>query len=264
MSEFDTIKIEDDLTNCIVIIYLNRPDQFNALNYQLAEDLFNALTQISKNNNIRSLIITGKGKAFCGGGDLIEFKKAKDPRGFISKLANKLHDSIKLLKSMRIPSIAAINGACFGAGLGLACACDLRICSKNATFGSAFVGVGLSPDSSSTFHLPKIVGLSLANEMLLTNRILKAEEALKFNLVSQIVEVDKLIEQVKKIAKKIRNGAPIALQRAKMLINESFMNSIETQLNKEAEEITFTAGTEDFQEGVKAFFEKRDPLFKAK
>ncbi|MFX0057955.1 MAG: enoyl-CoA hydratase/isomerase family protein [Candidatus Hodarchaeota archaeon] len=264
MSDFETIELEIDESIGLTIILLNRPEQYNALNYQLAEDLFNALTQISKNSNIRSLVITGKGKAFCGGGDLIEFKKAKDPSEFISKLANKLHDSIKLLKTISILSIAAINGACFGAGLGFACACDLRICSENATFGSAFVGVGLSPDSSSTVHLPKIVGLSLANDMLLTNRILNAKEALKYNLVSQVADVDKLIEQVKKIALKIKNGAPIALQRAKKLINESFMNSIETHLTKEAEDITFCAGTEDFQEGVNAFFEKRDPLFKGK
>jgi len=264
MLEYETIELEIDGTNGLAIIFLNRPEQYNALNYQLAEDLYDALSRITENYKIRSLVIAGKGKAFCGGGDLIEFKKAKNPCEYISKLANKLHDSIKLLKTMRIPSIAAINGPCFGAGLGFACACDLRICSKIATFGSAFVGVGLSPDSSSTVHLPKIVGLSLANEMLLTNRILNAEEALKFNLVSQIIENGKLMETVEKIAQKIKNGAPIALERAKRLINESFMNDIENQLKKEAENITFCAGTEDFQEGVKAFFEKRNPLFKGK
>jgi len=264
MLEYETIELKIDEINGLTIIFLNRPEQSNALNYKLAEDLYKALSKILKNTNIRSIVITGKGKAFCGGGDLVEFKKAKNASEYISRLANKLHDSIKILKIMRIPSIAAINGPCYGAGLGFACACDLRICSKNATFGSAFVGVGLSPDSSSTVHLPKIVGLSLANEMLLTNRILNAEEALKFNLVSKVVESNELLKVIKVITQKIRMGAPIALERAKQLINKSFMNNFEYQLIEEAENITFCAGTEDFQEGVKAFFEKRNPLFKGK
>jgi len=265
MKEHKYLELDKDLSKYYVILYLNRPDQLNALSYELAVELYDILKEISIDKEIRSLIITGRGKAFCGGGDLIEFKKADDPQDFLSKLAYKLHESLKLLKTMRAPSIAAVNGACFGAGLGLALSCDLRICSENASFGSAFTGVGLSPDSSTTFHLPKIVGLSIANEMIFLNRILTAEEAKKFNLVLKVIESDNsLLDEGKKLAIKLSSGAPIAFANAKKLINDSFHNNLETHLKLEADNIKVCAGTEDFQEGVKAFLEKRKPNFQGK
>ena len=166
---------------------------------------------------------------------------------------------------MGILSIAAINGACFGAGLGYATACDFRISSENATFGCAFTKIGLSPDSSSTWHLPKLVGLSLANEMLFLNRVLNAGEALQFSLVNKIIKPEEqFIEEVKKFALGICQGSPIAFSYTKKLIKESYINDLEAHLEKEAENIVKAAGTEDFQEGLKAFFEKRKPNFKAK
>lgn len=265
MKEYKYLELDKDLSKNYVILYLNRPDQLNALSYELAVELYDILKEVSIDKEIRALIITGRGKAFCGGGDLIEFKKAENPQDFLSKLAYKLHESLKLLKTMRAPSIAAVNGACFGAGLGLALSCDLRICSENASFGSAFTGVGLSPDSSTTFHLPKIVGLSIANEMIFLNRILTAEEAKNFNLVLRVIESDNsLLDEAKKLAIKLSSGAPIAFANAKKLINDSFHNNLETHLKSEADNIKACAGTEDFQEGVKAFLEKRKPNFQGK
>lgn len=265
MSENKLIELEIDKSNNLAILFLNRPTQFNALSYKLAEDLYDALNEISNNKVIRSLIIIGKGKAFCGGGDLIEFNEAEDPKAFLSKLVSKLHAGLKILKTMRAPSIAAVNGPCFGAGLGLACSCDLRICSENASFGSAFTGVGLSPNTSTTYHLPKIVGLSVANEMIFLNRNLNSEEALRFNLVSRVIKTEKsLLDEVKKIAVKLSRGPPIAFANAKKLINDSYNNNLEKHLDFEAENIKISAGTEDFKEGVKAFLEKRKPNFQGK
>ncbi len=261
MPEYDTIILEK--IEQYVIIYLNRLESLNSLNMQLAGDLHSCLQYISKNHEIKVILITGKGNAFCAGGDVIAFKNTKDPSGYMNELAEKFHAALKLLKTINVPTLAVINGACFGAGLGIASACDLRICSKNAKFGSAFTGIGLSPNSSLTYHLPKIVGLTLSKDIILTNRVLTAEEALQFNLVSRVYESpDILLGESKKIAKILSDVAPIAFNKAHEMIETSFSNDYDTQIKIEIKNITECAGTDDFQEGLKAFFEKRKPNFK--
>jgi 2-(1,2-epoxy-1,2-dihydrophenyl)acetyl-CoA isomerase len=265
MNNFKFIELEIEERNHIALLSFNRPNQFNAFNIEFMDELITAFNLISNNTRIKCLILTGKGKAFSAGGDVIEFRDAVKPDEFMAKLVNKLHKGIKILKSMEKLSIAAINGACFGAGLGYATACDFRISSKKATFGCAFTKIGLSPDSSSTWHLPKLVGLSLANEMLFLNRILNAEEAIQFNLVNKIITSnDSFIEEVKEFAIEITQGAPLAFSLTKELIYESYTNDLEVHLEQEARKIVKTAGTEDFQEGLKAFFEKRKPDFNGK
>lgn len=263
MPEYKTIEIED--LESYAIIFLNRPDNLNSLNFQLAEELYSALEYISNNKKFRCLIITGKGKAFCAGGDIGDFKKAEDPKNYMQKLADKLHPGLKILKRGSPPSIAAINGFCFGGGLGLASACDLRICSTFAKFGSAFTGIGLSPDSTLTVHLPKIVGLSLATDMILTNRILSAEEALQFNLVSRVFETnDLLLNEAKDIANQLSRGPTLAYKKAIKLIESSYSHDLESQVKLEIENIVESAGTDDFQEGITAFLEKKKPTFTGK
>lgn len=264
MSKLETIIVEIEESENYAIIYLNRPDQLNSLNFQLAEDFYSALDTIAKNEKIRCVIITGSGNAFCAGGDLMAFKNAEEPDNFLYNLATIFHKGIKLLKTINAPSIAAINGACFGVGLSLACACDLRICSEKAKFGVAFTSVGLSPDSSLTFHLPKIVGLPLANEMAMLNRILNAKEAMTFNLVSKVTSEDLLLEEVKGIAKNISHGPTKAYGSTRRLFTMSFSNDLESQLNEEIINIKKNATSEDFKEGVNSFFEKRKPLFRGK
>ncbi|MFX0021981.1 MAG: enoyl-CoA hydratase/isomerase family protein [Candidatus Hermodarchaeota archaeon] len=261
MTEFDTIVLEE--IEQYIIIHLYRPDSLNSLNMQLAEDLHSCLQYISEHHKIRTILITGKGKAFCAGGDINDFKKAVNPSLYMKELAQKFHAALNLLKTCNLPTLAVINGACFGAGLGLASACDLRVCSNNAKFGSAFTGLGLSPDSSLTYHLPKIVGLTISKDLILTNRILTAEEALNFNLVSRVYEtVDSLITESKKIAVKLSKIAPIASVKARNLIETSFCNDYDSQINLEIKNIIECAGSDDFQEGIKAFLEKRNPNFK--
>ncbi|MFX1325091.1 MAG: enoyl-CoA hydratase/isomerase family protein, partial [Promethearchaeota archaeon] len=256
--------VEIDDNNKIAFTYLNRPNQLNAFNIKLADELISALAEISNNTKLRCLVLIGKGKAFCAGGDVAEFQNAEKPAEYIKNLASRLHKSIRILKTMTQMTIAAINGACFGAGLGYATACDFRLSSENATFGCAFTRIGLSPDSSSTWHLPKLVGLSLAKEMLFLNRVLSAEEALKFNLVNKTIPSENFLPIVKKFAIDLSQGAPMALSFTKKLLNESYINSLDTHLDREAEHIIKTAGTEDFQEGLKAFFEKRKAEFKGR
>ncbi|MFX1553116.1 MAG: enoyl-CoA hydratase/isomerase family protein [Promethearchaeota archaeon] len=263
MPEYKTIEIKD--LESYAIIFLNRPDNLNSLNFQLAEDLYSSLEYISNNKKFRCLIITGKGKAFCAGGDIGDFKKAENPKNYMQKLADKFHPGLKILKKNSPPSIAAINGFCFGAGLGLASACDLRICSSIAKFGSAFTGIGLSPDSTLTVHLPKIVGLTIATDMILTNRILNAEEALQFNFVSRVFESnDILMDEAKEIANRLSRGPTLAFKRAIKLIESSYSHDLESQVKLEIENIVESAGTDDFQAGIKAFLEKKKPIFAGK
>ncbi|MFX0037434.1 MAG: enoyl-CoA hydratase/isomerase family protein [Candidatus Hermodarchaeota archaeon] len=262
MPEYKTIEIEE--LEGYAIIYLNRPENFNSLNIQIAEDLYSSLEYITTSKNFHCVIITGKGKAFCAGGDIVYFQGAENPINYMQNLADKFHAGLKQLKANFL-SIAAINGFCFGAGLGLACVCDLRICSSFAKFGSAFTGIGLSPNSTLTSHLPKIVGLSLATEMILTNRILTAEEALKFNLVSRVFKSnDDLLNEAKELATQLSKGAILALKKAKSLIGSSFSNNLESQIKLEIANIVETAGTDDFQEGIRAFLGKKKPNFEGK
>ena len=261
MKNYESIEVEIDDSNHFAIIYMNRPQQLNAFTIKYVDELISAFKEISNDERIRCLVLSGRGKAFCAGGDVTEFQKAEKPAEFMDNLASRLHQGIRILKNMKIVTIAAINGACFGAGLGYATACDFRISVNNATFGCAFTRIGLSPDSSSTFHLPKLVGFSIANEMLFLNRVLNAEEALRCNLVNKVVNSDVFVEETKKFAIEISRGAPMAFAFSKKLLKESYKNDLETHLDREAEYIVKTAATEDFQEGLKAFFEKRKPNF---
>ncbi|MBD3212207.1 MAG: 2-(1,2-epoxy-1,2-dihydrophenyl)acetyl-CoA isomerase [Candidatus Lokiarchaeota archaeon] len=262
--KLDTVELELFEENMYAILYLNRPDNLNALNTQMADDITTALQESSKQSRtIRSLIIMGKGKAFSAGGDLAEFKRSDDP-DFLYKLAGKFHGAIKLLKHLNAPSIAAVNGACYGVGLSLASACDLRICSQSARFSVAFTNVGLSPDSSLTFHLPKIVGLSMANEMVLLNKTLTANEAKKTHLVSEITSDDQLLERGKELAIQISNGPTIAYGSTKRLFFHSYSNRLNEHLEDELKNLKLTSSSIDFQEGMNAFLEKRKPNFQGK
>ncbi|MFW9876174.1 MAG: enoyl-CoA hydratase/isomerase family protein [Candidatus Thorarchaeota archaeon] len=262
MKDYKLIEVDINETKKLAMIYFNRPKQLNAFNIEFLDELISVFKEISESQSIRCLILTGRGKAFCAGGDVVEFQKAAVPDELMAKMASRLHKGIKILKNMNQLTVAAINGACFGAGLGYATACDFRISSENATFGCAFTRIGLSPDSSSTFHLPKLVGQNIANEMFFLHRILNTEEALQFNLVNKVVSSEIFMEEIKKFSLELSHGAPMAFAFTKKLLRESYSNDLESHLDKEAEYIIKTAGTKDFQEGLKAFFEKRRPNFK--
>jgi 2-(1,2-epoxy-1,2-dihydrophenyl)acetyl-CoA isomerase len=265
LSKFETIESILDNQSSIATIIFNRPEHLNAFSYKLVSDFCSIIEQISKNKQIKCAIITGKGKAFSVGGDINEFASAEDPVDFMSKMANKLHEGIQNLKELEIPTIAAVNGACFGAALGYICACDLRFSTESGKFGAAFTGIGLSTDSSTSFYLPKIVGLSLASEMIYLNRVLSSEEALRFGLISSILpSSDKFLEDIKVIGSQLSHGPITAFKNVKILLNECFTNDLTTHLLLEAEKIKECAGTVDFKEGISAFLEKRKANYKGK
>jgi 2-(1,2-epoxy-1,2-dihydrophenyl)acetyl-CoA isomerase len=255
---FETIDLELDFEDGMATLIFNRPKRLNAFNYQLVSEFCVALEQMFSNEKIKCLVISGFGNTFSVGGDINEFRSAEDPVKFMSKMADKLHEGITLLKTLEIPTIAAVNGPCFGAALGYICACELRYCTENAKFGAAFTGIGLSPDSSTSFHLPKIVGLTLASEMIYLNKVLNPVEALQFGLVSSIYPSNnKFLVEIKKIASKLSHGPLKAFKNVKSLLNEAYTNDLITHLQMEAKKIRECAGTEDFIEGISAFLAKR-------
>lgn len=263
MFKYENIKLELNESNGIVTLYFNRPKSRNAFNFNLVSDFCLAINDLKSLKSLKCLIVTGMGKNFSVGGDIKEFKEAEAPQKFMGKLAEKLHEGIILLKDLCVPSLAAINGSCFGAALGYACTCDIRICHDSANFGAAFAGIGLSPDSSTSYYLPKLVGLSLASEMILLNRTITAKEAKDFGLVSTIIPDEKdFLSEIKKIAMKMSQGPTIAYRNIKDLLNTSYKSDLNSQLKNEYEKIKICAGTKDFQEGITAFLEKRKPLFR--
>jgi 2-(1,2-epoxy-1,2-dihydrophenyl)acetyl-CoA isomerase len=263
MIDYKTIEVYINEEENLGLLYFNRPKSLNAFNYELVSEFCEALSNLAEQSLIKCLVISGKGSVFSVGGDIKEFEEANDPVKFMSKLAEKLHEGIHLIKNIGIPVIAAINGACFGAALGYACSCDLRYCNESARFGAAFTGIGLSPDSSTSFQLPRIVGQSLATEMILLNRVLNSEEAEYYRLVNKrFSSSENLVEMVKEIAVKLANGPFMAYRGSKQLLLDAFNNDLSTHLKNEAMSIKKCAGTYDFKEGINAFLEKRSPSFK--
>ena len=260
--ETATVELEILEEGKIAQIGLNRPEALNALNTQLAEDFRKVVDQVEKDKNIRAVILTGKGRAFCAGGDLATFKAASDPKRFLHDLAEIFHHSILKLRAMNAPWIAAVNGPCYGAGLALACCCDLRIASANAKFNVGFTGVGLAPDSSLLYFLPRVVGLTKASEMTLLNSLLSAEDAFKVNLVSKVVEPEKLAAESLEIAKRVADMPTVALGMDKKMLDASFCDTLEEHLALELQCVSESAATADFQEGCQAFSERRKPKFK--
>ena len=260
--EKSTVDLEILEKGKIALVKLNRPDALNALNPRLAQDFGRVVDQIRADKDIRAVILTGKGRAFCSGGDLAAFRGAADPGQFLHDLAATMHQTILKVRGMNAPWIAAINGPCFGVGLSLACCCDMRIASANAKFSVGFTGVGLAPDSSLLFYLPKLVGFSKATEMTLLNTVLTAEDAFSVALVNKVVAPEKLGEESLELAKKLSDMPTLALGMDKEMLDTSFYQTLTQHLDLELKCVSKSAETNDFQEGCEAFFERRKPGFR--
>ena len=251
----------------IATITLNRPAQFNVMNNELSTGLRTALMECWDDDEVRAVILTGNGRAFSGGGDIKFFVEALAQQNIIpslEKMMPVLHAAIAMIREIPKPVIAALNGVAAGGGFGLALACDFRIASPQVNLVTAFLGIGASPDSSSTFFLPRHVGLAKATEMFLRNKPVPAEEALNLGLLTAVVEPDQVMAEAKKLAEELAQGPTAAFGRTKLLLNQSLGNSLHEQLHSEARSITLSMGTPDFAEGITAFVEKRKAQFKGK
>lgn len=240
------------------IITLNRPDAQNTINLQLAQDLDAATQRIE---GVGAVLITGAGKTFCSGGDLNEFGPRDDLPGHLRDVVGYLHPAIDRIDALDLPVIAAVRGSAAGAGLGLACAADIVLAAPDAKFVSAYTKIGLSPDGSTSYALPRLVGLRRALELVLTNRVLSAEEALDWGIVTRIVDDAALDDEAMTVARELAAGPTGSLGRARRLVRDSIGRTLAHQLDMEAEALVASAGDQDAAEGIAAFREKRPASF---
>ena len=249
----------------IATITMNRPDALNALSLELTKDLGTAVRK-AKDDGARAVILTGNGRAFCAGGDLREMQEYAGREGrieaFFEEPLEALHEVILLIRETPIPFIAAVNGICAGAGTNFALACDIVIADENAVFNEAFVKIGLSPDCGGSFFLPRVIGEKLATEIFMTGDSIPAERALEIGMINRVVPTDSLGEEAHRLASRLAKQPTGAIARIKRMVNASFSNDLRSQLALEHECQIESAKSEDFKEGVTAFFEKRPPAFK--
>jgi 2-(1,2-epoxy-1,2-dihydrophenyl)acetyl-CoA isomerase len=260
----DYTSIECTTADGVHTITMNRPDVLNAFNGPMLSELTNALKAADKNPEVRVIVITGAGRAFSSGQDLADLK-AKYVPGHVPELGadlKKRYDPcIKCIRRSSKPVVAAVNGVAAGAGCSLALACDFRIASEHAMFIEVFVNVGLIPDSASTWTLPRLIGWGRAMELCCTGRPVKAEEAFTIGLVSQVADADAFTGAVNAFATRLAALPPQAIDLTKRLLNASYGNSLEEQLEAEAFAQDTAGRTKDHFEGVTAFLEKRTPEF---
>jgi 2-(1,2-epoxy-1,2-dihydrophenyl)acetyl-CoA isomerase len=258
----ETVKYE--LSESAAIITMNRPEALNALSLQLTKDLRAAIEQAIA-DKARAVVLTGEGRAFCSGGDLRELQMMWQKEGrieaFLEEPLKALHNVILLIRETPIPFIAAVQGVCAGAGTNFALACDLIFAASNATFNEAFVRIGLSPDCGGSFFLPRAVGEKLAAELFMTGGTLTAERALQTGMINRVVETENLMTETLQMAKMLALAPTGSIGRIKQMLNQTFSNDLQQQLNLEHRLQIESGKSNDFKEGVQAFFEKRQPNF---
>ena len=238
-------------------ITLNRPDVLNAFNRALHAALRDALKD-ARDPEVRAVVLTGAGRGFSAGQDLKEFGEAPDVS---EALRQSYHPNVLAIRALEKPVIAAVNGVCAGAGLSLACVCDIRIAADNASFVPGFIGIGLVPDAGGTFFLNRLLGAARAFEWMTSNRRLTAAEAHAWGIVSEVVEADRLPGRAAEVAAFYAALPTRGVGMTKRLFDHATTATLEEQLEREAQLQAAATQTEDFREGVAAFLEKRDPKF---
>jgi 2-(1,2-epoxy-1,2-dihydrophenyl)acetyl-CoA isomerase len=259
--------VQFSIVDDVGIITLNRPEARNALTAQMVGDLGKAV-QSCQNSDVRAVLITGSGDAFCSGADVkvfVDHLEASGPEAVsqnVAEVAGALHTEVIIgLRRLGKPVVAAVNGVAAGAGFSLTLACDLRIAASTARFFMAYANIGATADGGSTYFLPRLVGAARAMEMYLASQPISAESALAMGLVSQVCPRDELEGQSMEIAARLARGPTLAYGRVKALFQQSWGAQLEDQLEMETREISEIALTRDFQEGVRAFTEKRQARF---
>ena len=251
-------EVETTRDGAVLTITLNRPDVLNALNSDMHRGLASALKD-AREGGVRAVVITGAGRGFCVGQDLTEFREAPGDIG--SRLRGNYHPNIRAIRALEKPVIAAVNGAAAGAGMSLACACDLRIAADAATFVPAFINIGLIPDSGGSYFVTRILGPARAFEWLASGKRLTAAEAHAWGLVSEVVEGDRLSSRAAELAAQLADLPTRGVGMTKRLLDHAVTATLEEQLEREAQLQVAATQTQDFKEGVAAFLEKRPPKF---
>ena len=255
-------KVLFDVVDGVGAVTFNRPEQANALDLEVMQNLMHISIECDEDPEIRAVVITGNGPFFSAGGDLASLEAAGDRAGaLIIEMTTHYHAAISRFSRMNAPVIAAVNGMAAGAGFSLVAACDLAIAAESSLYLSAYTAAALSPDGSSTYFVPRIVGTRRAMELMLTNRRLSAAEALEWGLVNRIVPDADLRQEAMELARQLAHGPSVAYGQVKALLHSSFTGTLETQMELESQGIAAMTHTHDGLEGIAAFSEKRPPVY---
>ena len=254
--------IRFEIRDHVAHVILNRPKNANVINAGAARELLTAAIECDEDPRVRAVLLRGEGPMFSGGGDLKTFvKKGSALPAYLKETTTYLHGAISRFVRQAAPTVCAVHGFAAGGGFSLAIASDLVVAAESAKFTMAYTKAGLTPNGSSTYFLPRLIGLQRALDMALTNRVLTAREALEWGLVSRVTPDAALRETAEDLANKLANGATWALGAAKSLLHMGTNESLETQMEMETRAIADAVRTSDGREGITAFLEKREPRF---
>lgn len=258
-----------DVKNGVAYLTMNRPEVRNALSSEMRIEIHKRLEQVDGDDQVRCVVLRGAGKHFLAGGDISMFLEHVEQtsdirRAHFTNRIQYLHPIMYLMRRIRKPILASVQGAAAGAGVSLALSCDLVMASEEAFFTLSYTGIGCSPDSSASFQLPRVVGTKKAMEMALLAERYSASEVADMGMINWVVPGDELEKRTCKLAERIAAGPTQAYANTKRLIWQSLGNSLETQLQQEAESFGDCTATDDWVEGINAFNEKRRPVFRGK
>ncbi len=260
---YQTLKFS--VSDQIATITLDRPEAANSLDLQMGNELLMVANHCASNADIRAVILTAEGKMFCAGGDVAGFADSDRPGELLRAITSGLHAAIQRFQRMDAPLIVAVNGVAAGAGMSIAASGDFILAAESAKFTMAYTRIGLSPDGSSTFFLPRLVGSLKAKELMMRNALLTAAEALDLGLVSEVVPDDELIERAQGAARELAAGPTRAYGEIKRLLADSFNSSLDAQLERETRAIAELANhSEDARSGIAAFIAKEKVDFKGR
>lgn len=251
------------IEQAVAVITLNRPRVLNAIDAQTARSLSDVIARVTQDGTARALLLRGEGRAFCAGGDVARFVEG-DPRAAIEAIIDPLHEALRALDALKLPTLVAVQGPVAGAGFSLAMACDLCIAADDAVFTMAYSRIGASPDGSATYRLPRLVGTRKALELAMLAEPLSAAEAQAIGLVNRVVPAASLQSEATALARRLAQGPTAAYARIKHLVGRSLGNDLSAQLDLEREAFLAGARTADFREGAQAFLAKRPPLFEGR
>ena len=266
MASFSDIlySVEDGIAR----LTLNKPEKLNALSWSTWAEIESAIRMAEDDDNAKVVVITGAGRGFCAGTDLTSTQDESEwhPRPFAGRdaMMRSRFRGTELVYNCSKPTIAAVNGACVGAGFSLALACDMRVASEAARFSAIFVKRAIVADTGCTWFLPRIVGMEQALRMMYTGKMVPADEALRIGLVGEVVPPDQLESHTTALAREIATGPSVAIELMKRLAHESQDNPLHTQIEQEQFLQQITHATEDVVEGRQSFLEKREPVFKGR
>jgi enoyl-CoA hydratase/carnithine racemase len=254
-----------NVNNHVAIITLNRPKAKNAFSTEMISLWQEYLEEAKKNDEIRVIIVTGKGDTFCSGGDIRDMAEGKlkswDMKRF---LWDGVHRIVLTLEDLDKPVIAAINGAAMGAGMDMAIMCDMRVCSDRAKLAESYIMMGLVPGDGGAYFLPRLTGVSKGLELLLTGDVIDPEEALRLGIVNRVVPHENLMEETMKLAAKIAARPPLAIRMMKRAVYQGQTSTLRAHLDYISSQISLLSETHDHMEAATAFLEKRTPVFTGK